>query len=1012
MRPILEFVVAQILVLGILALMGGPSHALVIDQDDTVPVALLRTNDPVRQAGQSVGVLVAKLPSGSEATCTTAIISDRHILTAAHCVEGAESLTTFFGLGSDREEFRVLTPAAEIDKQRNYAVLEVEGVPSRKFNAARLLLRIPIQGESAFILSMNTRSELTAAQGCSVRGTTTDGLILHDCDTTPGSSGALLFSTKDLAILGLHLGSTFTDQLNQASPMYSIGLASSLVRSLATIRPPIIDFHTVGSKPSEIASDFKRLYLTLHSEGRLPLKSYPVDRFSTIEEVFRSNGLFYGSPFPIELDSLVCDLNPNVCWRERQQVNAQERKSGTSMRDALLDAERPSGNLKPSSGNWSVAPPTSLWLPSVRVEKQQGWIVYQKRSGEDIGAIVTNEFGSCDRFDDECRQLIIGMNRNQKDRLTRAYSGAILLPKASYSVFGIDISTASEKVAGQLVEVKVDSRQGNGTLVLQANDVATIGKPERPKEAEYRILLPRNSSGTPTNLDAVLKSLGPTASGSTRVVPNQAPAPAPAPVAGSQARCKGNEANACEMDPSDLAIYQKRLLNGIFFPYLTLPHYPAIAIERPGRVGIIDTDLDLDHCAFNHLKLKGRLKPVDTNVPASAPMGLGHTPCKWLKPYREVTGSHGTHVAGLMVGQIGNESWGLNPFATLFAGRINTTTIGQQVQVSNLELAKLLRNMLNAAIPLYGLDVVNLSIYYERERIGARGPGGIGARPSGDPLLNVIRSDGYHTLFVVAAGNDSDDFTDICDLRPACFDLPNVISVAALDGSAQGAALLTGADGGSNYGNRVHVAAPGVDVLSPINGNYLGLLSGTSQAAPQVAAIASILRSLKPNATPGDVKERLITCSYPVPPPAGAADPDAIAIFGGRIDSKCTLAPDGEGMLQLNDARGTYRVKRILPEQAVLRFEAAFGGYEAEINTKHLRGLRSSGSNPNEFTIFYKRSPENRDAPLSKDVRLFLKSGALNLEVWDDAPPGPSGWKTRRFQASRIERFVAPMVSR
>ena len=996
-RQLLELIIVRICLICILALTGGPGHAVVVGQNDAVTVASLPANDLMRQASQSVGTLVAQSLDGSASICTAAIISDRHILTASHCVNDTQSLTAFFGEGSRRESFRVQAPAVEMDRLRNYAVLDIEGTPSRKFSATKLLLRIPIQGESAFLLSINSSGELTAAGGCSVRGTTTDGLILHDCDSAPGSSGALLFSTKDLAVLGLHVGSA--DQLNRASPMYAIGLASALVRNLATIKPPIIDFRTVGSRPSEIASDFRRLYLSLHNEGRLPLKSYTANRFSTIEEVFRSLGLFHGSPFPIELESIACDLNPNVCWRERVEATAQDRKSGSYVRDAIPDPARPSGYSRPSSGNWSVASPASLWLPSVRVEEQRGWFVYRKRAGEDIERVVKDDFGACDLFDGECRRLIIGMNRDQEERLTPAYSGVILLPKPSYSVRGIDISTAAEKGGGPSVEITPTSSRQNGTLILQANDAATGSKSERPKETEYRILRAPASAGTPASLDAVLKSLGTTASGSARIVTNQALV--------QQVRCKGSEANPCEMDTPDLSVYQQKLMEGIYFPYAKLSDYPPVMRAKPRRIGIIDTDLDLGHCAFD----QSRLKPIDTDVRAAAPMVAGHTPCRWLKPYREATGSHGTHVAGLMVGKIGDGFFGLNPFAILYAGQVNTTTIGQQVQVSNLELSNLLRTMLDKA---GGLDVVNLSLFYERESIGAGLPGGMGTRPRGDPVLEVIRNDGLETLFVVAAGNDGDDFTAICDLRPACIDLANVISVAALDGSTSDAALLRSDAGGSNYGSRVHVAAPGLDVLSLVNGNYLGLLSGTSQAAPQVAAVASILRTLRPKASPGDIKERLITCSRELPRPVGTADDNATEVFGGRIDSACTLAPEGEGLLEEKDSKGSYRVRALKAgAQPDIVFEAVSGDYSIAIPPRQLRGLRASISDREELTVFYKRSPENPNEQLSREGRLSVKAEAkIFVEVWDDRSSDPPAWKMRPFLVHNIARFVAPMRSR
>jgi hypothetical protein len=195
-----------------------------------------------------------------------------------------------------------------------------------------------------------------------------------------------------------------------------------------------------------------------------------------------------------------------------------------------------------------------------------------------------------------------------------------------------------------------------------------------------------------------------------------------------------------------------------------------------------------------------------------------------------------------------------------------------------------------------------------------------------------------------------------------------------------------------------------------VNGNYLGLLSGTSQAAPQVAAIASLLRALRPKAVPGDIKERLITCSQSVPMPASASDQDVNAIFGGSVDSTCTLMPDGEGMLRLKDSAEIYRVKNLPVNKDLVFTPINDPSYNLFIPPRNLRGLRAD---QDEFTIFHKRAPENRDASLSKDggMRVFPDTQMLEIEVWDKTV-APPAWKRRFFPVNNISRFVAPMVRR
>lgn len=120
----------------------------------------------------------------------------------------------------------------------------------------------------------------------------------------------------------------------------------------------------------------------------------------------------------------------------------------------------------------------------------------------------------------------------------------------------------------------------------------------------------------------------------------------------------------------------------------------------------------------------------------------------------------------------------------------------------------------------------------------------------------IQRSHAAGTLFVAAAGNDSNN-NDTNPTYPATYDVPNVLSVAALDNKGQIASF-------SNFGKRkVHVAAPGVNILSTIRTGY-DSWSGTSMAAPHVSGIAVLLASENPNMSGVEMKERIISTSQPV----------------------------------------------------------------------------------------------------------------------------------------------------
>lgn len=112
-------------------------------------------------------------------------------------------------------------------------------------------------------------------------------------------------------------------------------------------------------------------------------------------------------------------------------------------------------------------------------------------------------------------------------------------------------------------------------------------------------------------------------------------------------------------------------------------------------------------------------------------------------------------------------------------------------------------------------------------------------------------------LFVAAAGNESQN-NDTTASYPANYNIANVISVAATDNTDKLASF-------SNYGVRsVHVAAPGVKILSTVlNGGY-SFFSGTSMATPHVTGLIAIIKSRYPSYDYKKIKNLVISSGTPI----------------------------------------------------------------------------------------------------------------------------------------------------
>jgi subtilisin family serine protease len=218
---------------------------------------------------------------------------------------------------------------------------------------------------------------------------------------------------------------------------------------------------------------------------------------------------------------------------------------------------------------------------------------------------------------------------------------------------------------------------------------------------------------------------------------------------------------------------------------------------------------------------------------------------------------HGTHVAGIAVEG--------NPFASVYTVAMHFSTKSEPPKPTEERTKRAAASYQTIVDQLKAnkVRVVNMSWRYSPGMYeGAFAFHGVGKdgeerKRMAKALFDIERealrkaiASAPDILFVAGSGNENNS-ADFADYIPAGFQLPNLVTVGAVDQSGE-------ETGFSTFGKTVVLHANGFEVTSFIPGGEKMKLSGASMAAPQVTNLAAKLFALQPSLTAVQVKEMIL----------------------------------------------------------------------------------------------------------------------------------------------------------
>lgn len=571
----------------------------------------------------------------------------------------------------------------------------------------------------------------------------------------------------------------------------SVAVLALLVAQVASAQDQLpqltLEWTTDGS-PETLSADIAGLFVTLHNSGNLTVRQAPLAS-GFVETLLRDEGVLQGPYLPVELDAMLCDLNPKTCSRRREP--APDR--------TLRDPAAHVGGYLPSTGNWTAQIGDFLTIPDYSFTPVTTLTLVPAPDGWTARDYVVPAGVDCSAWKTSCSDLVEQFNPPQIKGPAAGQS--ITVPQLQFQT-SIPLRRDERSAIARLINPFPELPGGQG--------MKSFAESNPTFSAEWRDHLTEQSP-TDLTVETLKSGLGPVGT----IEPFDSVADEP------------------------YAIKQTALFQLVNHPFAKLTELGP-ELQAPVGIVVFETRISTGHCDLPEM-----YRPDESLI---VPTAVAPDECQEVDAEAQTDADHAIAVAGIIAAKK-NEMGivGFNPAARLLMYEYDR----------DLPADQQLNALATAITTIFPTDVrvANLSL---------------GVDPIiNSTLRNALAIHHSRVLVVAAAGNDGFAMTkENCPILPACLnDLDNVITVVGLNDDLTNPGLWTSLTMKTNSSPSFDIGAPAGGLLTTVTNNRFNLMSGTSFAAPQVAAAASLVFSagetvfrdqLEAQLSPKVVKDRLI----------------------------------------------------------------------------------------------------------------------------------------------------------